>query len=228
MSNIILDYTVSILQQPHDSMDHVSSNHRRLLRNTVLEGKYHEVLTLVEFLLRSSMTHKFKIALCGVFETVPVAYSVEIMNDIQTIVPRPSPESGAATKQAIKDINKGPEGAKTHLRKATEAINTLRYADAVRESINCVEAVARTIDPRAQTLGHALKLLENAGVLKHKALQGAFEKLYGYTSDEKGIRHSLLEEGNPDVDLEDAIFMFAACAAFSAYLVKKHDQAVGT
>ena len=226
MRQLVIEYAVSILHRPHDFMKHNPNEHRAFLRKIVLDGKYDQVLSLVEFVIRSSIPPELGVALVQAFEVVPIAYSVETVSDRPTIVPRFSKESGAATKQAIKEIeNHGPEGAKAHLLNATEAINHNRYADAVRDSIHCVESVARTIDPKAQTkLSHALKSLENAGVLKHNALKVAFEKLYGYTSDEEGIRHSLLEEGSPDVDLEDAVFMFAACAAFSSYLVKRHQQ----
>ena len=67
-------------------------------------------------------------------------------------------------------------------------------------------------------------MLEKAGVLNHRALQEAFSKLYGYTNDENGIRHALLDEGAADVDLDDAVFMFGACASFAAYLVNRHKQ----
>jgi len=30
----------------------------------------------------------------------------------------------------------------------------------------------------------------------HPALEGAFVKLYGYTSDEQGIRHAMTEQGD--------------------------------
>ena len=90
---------------------------------------------------------------------------------------------------------------------------------------NAVESVARTIDPEAgKTLGPALKSLEKEGVLNHRALQDGFSKLYGYTSNENGIRHALLDEGAADVDLDEAVFMFGACASFAAYLVNRHKQ----
>ena len=50
----------------------------------------------------------------------------------------------------------------------------------------------------------------------HTALQQAFKKLYGYTSDADGIRHALLEEAS--LDFEDAKFMLVACSAFVNYL----------
>ena len=78
------------------------------------------------------------------------------------------------------------------------------------------------VDPKAEkTLGSALKSLESAGVIRHSALREAFSKLYGYTNDEEGIRHPLLDKDSPDVDLDEAMFMFGACASFAAYLASK-------
>ncbi|GAI53088.1 unnamed protein product, partial [marine sediment metagenome] len=53
----------------------------------------------------------------------------------------------------------------------------------------------------------------------HPALEKAFDSLYGYTSDEGGIRHALM--GVPDLDFEDAKFMLVSCAAFINYLKLK-------
>ena len=193
----------------------------------IRRGSYDKVITLVEFILRHNLCpKKLQNDLENAFKEVPLAYTVQTVNGLPTIVPRSSEESGTATQQAIETIEqKGPAGAKTHLRDAAEAINEQRYADAVRESIHAVESVARTIDPKAgKTLGPALRSLKAAGVLNHRALQEAFSRLYRYTSDENGIRHALLDEGAPDVDLDDAVFMFGACASFAAYLVNRHKQ----
>lgn len=45
----------------------------------------------------------------------------------------------------------------------------------------------------------------------HPALKGGMEKLYGFTSDEDGIRHPILDE--PNVGEEDARFFIVACSA---------------
>ena len=47
----------------------------------------------------------------------------------------------------------------------------------------------------------------------------------GYTSDEQGIRHALIDQATADVGLDEAMFMFGACASFAAYLANKHRQA---
>ena len=92
--------------------------------------------------------------------------------------------------------------------------------------IHAVESVARVIDPKAsKKLSLALDSLETAGLLNHPALKKAFNNLYGYTSDEEGIRHALLKRDAADVGLDEAVFMFGTCASFAAYLVNKHQKA---
>lgn len=224
---IISEYTIKVLHWPHDHIKHEHHEHQELLREKIIEKNYDQVLTLVEFILRHNhCPQQLKEELVNAFKEVPLAYTVQTINGLPTVVPRSSEESSAATQQAIETIEqKGPAGAKTHLHDAVEAINEKRYADAVRESIHAVESVARTIDPNAsKALGPALTSLEKAGVLNHRALQEAFSKLYGYTSDENGIRHALLDGGTADVNLDDAVFMFGACASFAAYLVNRHKQ----
>ena len=59
-------------------------------------------------------------------------------------------------------------------------------------------------------------------LLSHNALSESFQKLYGYTCDENGIRHSLLENGAANVGEEEALFMFGACAC--GYLCRKRGK----
>jgi len=47
--------------------------------------------------------------------------------------------------------------------------------------------------------------------------------IYGYTNDEGGIRHSMLDEAK--VDFEDSKFMLVACSAFVNYLIMKTEKA---
>ena len=50
-------------------------------------------------------------------------------------------------------------------------------------------------------------------------MESAFSSLYGYTSDEHGIRHGSIDFTN--APSEDAKFMLVACAAFVNYLLEK-------
>lgn len=69
-------------------------------------------------------------------------------------------------------------------------------------------------NPKA-TLGDALKAIEKRGSL-HTALKDGFMKLYGYTSDEGGIRHAMLDE--PNLTPADARYFLLSCTSFVNYL----------
>lgn len=95
------------------------------------------------------------------------------------------------------------------------------YANSIKESISAVEALCQIIiDDEKATLGKAIKKLKEKGVIIPPALEGAFEKLYGYTSNEWGIRHALSERDTPPT-FDDAKYMLVSCSAFVNYLISK-------
>jgi hypothetical protein len=141
--------------------------------------------------------------------------------DRDTIVPIGSDAELATLKKAFADLAATEfHGARAHLRKAAEELTTGRYADSIRESIHSVEATARVLEPKASALNSALDRLESRAKI-HNKLKHGFTNLYGYTSDERGIRHPLLDDGTANVDETDALFMIGACAAFVSYLIGK-------
>lgn len=71
-------------------------------------------------------------------------------------------------------------------------------------------------------LGKALSRLERNGVYIHGAMKDAFKSLYGYTSDESGIRHGGIDDN--EIYQEDARFMLIACSAFVNYLIVKYER----
>jgi len=93
------------------------------------------------------------------------------------------------------------------------------YRNSIKESISAVEAlVAKTVGADKGTLGQLIKKLEEMVAL-HPALSKAFSQLYGYTSDEGGIRHAMLESDT--VKFEDAKFFLVICSAFVNYVDAK-------
>ena len=139
------------------------------------------------------------------------------------IFPVTSEEMKKVVSRSLDNINQSElTGTKSHLREAAEELNKNHFAVSIRESMHAVEAAVRKIDPKSSNkFSNALDSLEKNGMLKHSALKGAFKKLYGYTSDEKGIRHPLIEKGSADVGHDEAIFMYGACVSFIDYLVNK-------
>lgn len=112
---------------------------------------------------------------------------------------------------------------KSHLKRAVELYADKKNPDfrnSMKESISAVESLSRIIAQNDKiTLGKALKIIEAKNHIPN-SLKKAFEILYGYTSNEGGIRHSLLENGKK-VNLEEARFMLVTCSAFVNYLISK-------
>ena len=234
MEGILFDYRHEVEGLLADDARHLlwdgrwdSTEDKNWVNNLLNEAEYHNVLSFVEFIIRHESSPG---TLCddikSAFEQVPMAYYIQDVNGLPTVIPRFSDESGEAIQKAIISIEEAEMiGAATHLSEAAKHINNQQYSDSIADSVHAVESVARLISPKkANTLRHALDSLENAGVIKHKVLKNAFSKLYDYTSDEQGIRHALLDKDSPEVGLDEAMFMFGACASFAAYLVNKHQQ----
>ncbi|WP_164886965.1 AbiJ-NTD4 domain-containing protein [Piscinibacter defluvii] len=113
-------------------------------------------------------------------------------------------------------------GAHQHLRAALDLFSRRPepdYRNSIKESISAVESMAKQLGASdSQGLAGALADL-NAKVPIHAALRSAFVKLYGYTSDESGIRHAILDE--PNVGFDEAKYMLVACSAFVNFVASK-------
>ena len=114
------------------------------------------------------------------------------------------------------------KGVEVHMKSAREHLSRRGnpdYRNSIKESISAVESIAKEItdNPKA-TLGAALSKLERDQKL-HPALKQGFSNIYGYTNDEGGIRHAMLEE--PNLTASDAKFFLVSCASFINYLKSK-------
>lgn len=93
------------------------------------------------------------------------------------------------------------------------------YRNSIKESISAVEALCRELTGE-DTLGKALKKLEDKGIVIQDQLKQAFIKLYAYTNQpDTGIRHSLMDDdATYHPSYNEAYFMLVACSAFVNYL----------
>jgi hypothetical protein len=137
------------------------------------------------------------------------------------------PISSTAEVQAVDEAlqvsrRQGLAGAHAHLEAAIKLLAKRPdpdYRNSIKESISAVESMAKQVSGSdAQGLAGALDELARSVPL-HGALRSAFTKLYGYTSDESGIRHAILEE--PSVGYDEAKYMLVVCSAFVHYLASK-------
>lgn len=115
-----------------------------------------------------------------------------------------------------------------HIQKALSLyadIQSPDYENSIKESISAVEAICCIITGLSganASLGKVIKKLKDNGVHIHLAMEQAFSSLYGYTSDEDGIRHGGIDFKNAPA--EDAKYMLVSCSAFVNYLIEKYEK----
>ena len=136
------------------------------------------------------------------------------------------PITNKAELATIEEAKSTPyDSVRTHVSKALALYADRKapdYENSIKESISAVEAMCCIITglTGAQaTLGAAIKKLKDNGVHIHRAMETAFSSLYGYTSDENGIRHGGIDFKNAPA--EDAKYMLISCSAFVNYLMEK-------
>jgi len=130
--------------------------------------------------------------------------------------------SGAESEEVERAVESKYSMVSNHIKKAIELYRKRPFADyqnSIKESISAVEALARIIlnKPNA-TLGDLVKDLNI-----HSAFKEAISKLYGWTSNEGGIRHS--ENGKElKIDEKEARYMLVQCSALVNYIISKNEK----
>jgi len=117
-------------------------------------------------------------------------------------------------------------GARKQIAQAVTLLSlkpTPDYRNTIKESVS---AIASTLMEATGSTGDFKPLLdafEKAHGELHPAFRKAVNSLYGWTSDENGVRHGIF--GDVNVDHADARFMLVTCSAFVNFLVQ-HVQLV--
>ncbi|GAI38005.1 unnamed protein product, partial [marine sediment metagenome] len=183
--------------------------------------RWDEVYDFIEFVAKSypddSLNEQFMDICNKVLKREVSAYRF-----VGSQIVRITAEEEIAEIEEVLKVTDTLRPAAIHLKTAMGLLSDRKapdYRNSIKESISAVETICRLISGRDDaTLGGALKVVKGKIDL-HPALEKAFDSLYGYTSDEGGIRHALM--GVPDLDFEDAKFMLVSCAAFINYLKLK-------
>lgn len=203
------------------SINSVTPPKTRLRTYIEQSAKWYEVYDVVEiyisFLEEKEREQRTK-QLNTIFEQEKSGYRI-VLGEV-------TPITNDAEIETIEQAAATPyDSVNQHISKALAHYADLKnpdYENSVKEAISAVEAMCCVItgtSGRQATLGKAIKKLEESGIRIHGAMEKGFESLYGYASDENGIRH-----GGKDfksVPPEDAKFMLISCSAFVNYLIEK-------
>lgn len=188
------------------------------IKRIISSGDYVAVFGFLQFVIRhENCPYEFADRIEAELQEARAAYR---LIGGRTIMPIVSETDQSTIKRALADLSETEfKGARAHLISAGAKLTTGEYSASIRESIHAVESVARMLSTSG-SLSDALAKLEKHSAI-HGGLKSGFNAIYGYTSDEKGIRHSLLNEPQSRVDEADALFMIGACSAFISYLLQK-------
>lgn len=203
-----------------DISDHSGSLQNKL-KKYILETSWYNVLDFIEIHLsvidEKSVPYRIK-KYNQLLESEKSGY--RIVNG--SIAPITNPTEIEAIEKAA---NIEFESVNTHIQKALDHYsrpNNPDYENSVKESISAVEAICCIItgeSGKQATLGKTIKKLKAHGIHIHSAMENAFSSLYGYTSDEDGMRHGSMDFTNAPA--EDAKYMLVSCSAFVNYLIEK-------
>jgi hypothetical protein len=222
-ADLLFDWHVTRCFHAADEFTPTYSYWLQELKPIFMDGDYAEIFGFLQWVLRHE--HKPYQLEIDVYHALNESRAAYALFEHDTIIPIGSDAERETLARAFADVAASEfHGARAHLRNAGSALTAGDYPSSVRESIHAVESVARVLEPSANTLPPALAKLEKS-VRIHPALRIGFSNLYGFTSDEKGIRHALLDEPVAQVDETDALYMLGSCAAFVSYLINKARQA---
>jgi len=211
---------------PIDNLDDFWPKTHKRLREWFFEAEWYEVYDFIEYVGNASSpinTQKF-IDFCNLMMEKELS-GYRFVN--KEIAPITDQTEISEIEEAIKNSAKSKfHGVNEHLRTALSKLSDRKnpdYRNSIKESISAVESIVQIIsgDSKAD-LGKALKIIEDSIGL-HGALKRGFSAIYGYTSDEGGIRHAMLDMSR--ITFEDAKYMLVSCTAFINYLIAKAGSA---
>lgn len=184
----------------------------------VMQSNWLNAYNFMQYLLNhQSFPPVLKGQLAAVLVKTNAAYRV-VENEI---VPFSSEEEHSQLLVAMRSAKAAnAHGVKAHLQKAGVALSNSDWAGAVLNSISAVEGATKFASGEdSKDLSAALNELKRQGKIAHPALIEGLKRIYGYSSDEKGVRHALVFEGKAAVTEREAFLLFGLCASFVTYLL---------
>ena len=194
------------------------------IKDVIASAPYNEVLDIIEYICNllepcsgtATVYQKFN----NLFEQECIGYRFVSKQIVPITDESEAQEIGQACQTPF-------DGARAQLQKALGFLSDREHPDyknCIKESISAVESVCKVISGNEKAaLKDALNSLIANGINIHGSLKSAILALYGYASDEGGIRHSE-RETESTVTFEEAKFMMVTCSAIVNYLVAEYGK----
>ncbi|MAZ17476.1 MAG: hypothetical protein CL535_14270 [Ahrensia sp.] len=214
-AKVMRRHWVEVRHKMADEWDPKLSANIDVLKGYFRSSDYVDVLGTTQWLLRAYKQSN----LANLVEYKLVKHHAAYrLIDGDTIIPIASEEDGKTVLRALDVLSESHNhGGRKHLVEAASRLTQGDYAGSVRESTHAVESIVRN-ETGKDKFSDALTEM-NKRTHMHGSFRVALLKLYGYASDEPGIRHPLLEGERAKVTERDAIFVLSVCSAFVTYLL---------
>lgn len=210
-------FYTQFLKRPVTSIPRYRSDAWECFQTYFLGCDWHFVYSLLEWFIDECVPKGYRKNLCQKLNTVLEDNGSGYRIVDEQFVPISDTNEISAVEEAIK--TQDCEGAAKHLKTALGLLADHDYRNSVKESISAVEAFVRCKTGKS-TLGDALSELEKSGIVVPNVLKQGFQKIYGWTCGEDGIRHAMMD-GAQEVTVAEAKFMLVTCSAFINYLKMK-------
>lgn len=206
-------------KKPLDQLDNDWNKVHAELRQYYFQSEWYEVYDFIEYVAGNYDRYQFKDQFVGACNRA-LEREVSAYRFVDGVI---SPIADQVELDEVEEaLTASDKSVRTHLRRALELLSNRGspdYRNSVKESISAIESMAASSTGAEKgTLGQLLKRVEEKVGL-HPALKTAFSNLYGYTSDEGGIRHALMEADT--VQFEEAKFFLVVCSAFANFIRAK-------
>lgn len=199
-------------------------NTRSQVFGLISVGSYNDTLDTLEFFINHPLliAHSLSNEVSDLFERRQVAYIlVERDKNRRFFVPRASKEEGIVYLGALESLTSAQfGGARKNLTEAGYYLAKKEHSKSVRESIHAIESIIRVLtENKSIKFSDGMRELNKKFAL-HPALGEGLIKLYGFASDEDGVRHSSIQ-GTENIDEETAFCFLGLCASFITFLTHK-------
>lgn len=210
------NFYMNFFQRPLDRVPDYVSHANNEIREYFFEEEWVKPYDVLEFILNALPKNRIG------FDPFAAANRIleEYLSGYRFVHKQLVPITDDSHINAIeKALETSLTGVRAHLAKSLTLLGDRDNPDpanSIKEAISAVESLCASIIGRRATLGEALKRLEEAGVKLHPALKDSWVKLYGYTSDAQGIRHSGQLESTATAD--EALYFLVSSSAFIGLL----------
>lgn len=216
---LIKQLWMNYFKHPIDELEDDLYYVQDFLKKSFFDFKWYEIYDFIEFVVHNfvdnNVNTSFKDACNQLFQKEAVGYRF-----VDNFVTKITSEEEIDTIEEA--LNSPLDAVKEHINRSLELLSDREnpdYRNSIKESISAVESICKILSKkRKATLTDALNKLDKK-IPIHPAFKSGLEKLYGYTSDEQGVRHSLMDKSN--IDFEDAKFILVASSAFVNFLLSK-------